>query len=114
MSGNRQIGWSQESNLLYNILKKLERLTSIIGNSSPIIPSQIDKLQITPNQGVSSFSISGLNGRTVYGASRSGLSKGITSSSTNDTQMLQILNGVCYLPIGDLTQSNELFIFDVK
>lgn len=32
---NRQIGWSQESNLLWNISSQLDRLTSVIANLSP-------------------------------------------------------------------------------
>jgi hypothetical protein len=35
MSGNRQIGWSQESNLLYDILNKIQRLTAVVANTSP-------------------------------------------------------------------------------
>jgi hypothetical protein len=36
MSISRQIGWSQESNLLYDILGKIQRLTSVVANTSPI------------------------------------------------------------------------------
>ena len=35
MSISRQIGWSNESNLLYQILKQLVRLTGIIANLVP-------------------------------------------------------------------------------
>ena len=32
--GNRQIGWSQESNLMWEIAKKLERLTQVVAASA--------------------------------------------------------------------------------
>lgn len=32
---NKQIGWSNEANLLWEVSKKLERLTQVIGGSAP-------------------------------------------------------------------------------
>jgi len=31
---SKQIGWSNEANLLYEILKKLQRLTQIVGTTT--------------------------------------------------------------------------------
>jgi hypothetical protein len=32
---NKQIGWSNEANLLWEVSKKLERLIQLIGSSAP-------------------------------------------------------------------------------
>ena len=32
---SQQIGWSQESKLLYNVLKQFERLTGVVGKTIP-------------------------------------------------------------------------------
>lgn len=58
-----------------------------------------------------SFVVSELAGRTCVFCSRSGLSKVITQSPTNDTGYLQIVGGQITLPIGDLAYPNELFTF---
>jgi hypothetical protein len=71
------------------------------------------KIQVVPPVGVADFAITGLNGRTVIGAARSGSVRGITASTTANSLYLQVLNGRCYLSTGDLTQDGELFIFDV-
>lgn len=36
---NKQIGWSTEANLLYEILKKLDQLVKISGTTTPTAPS---------------------------------------------------------------------------
>jgi len=37
MATSRQIGWDQESNLIYQIVKQLERLNQIIPNNQPAL-----------------------------------------------------------------------------
>lgn len=66
---------------------------------------------VTPNANLSTFNVNELAGKTVLLAIRSGFSKGITTSPTNDTNYLQIVGIAVTLPTGDLTQSDELFIF---
>lgn len=57
------------------------------------------------------FTVSTLVGRTTILAARSGLVKLITNQPTNDSQYLQIVNGVITLPIGDVAQAGEVFTF---
>lgn len=70
--------------------------------------------------GASSFTIFVLAGKTILTASRSGISKGITTSVTTDTEFLQIVGNVITLPTGDVvntvvlpdgTVTAELFLF---
>ena len=42
---SRQIGWSQESNLIYELLRELNRLNGILG-SSPLTTSQLAALPV--------------------------------------------------------------------
>lgn len=66
---------------------------------------------VTPNESVSSFNVNELSGKTVLLAIRSGFSKGITSTATDDTNYLQIVGIQVTLPTGDVTMTDELFIF---
>lgn len=62
----------------------------------------------------STFFIAELVNRVVYHASRSGLSKIVTSSPTADTGYIQVNNGVVTMPTGDITMPGELFTFLYK
>jgi hypothetical protein len=68
----------------------------------------------TAAAGISTFTISTLVGRTILLAVRSGLVKSITTTTTADTEFLQIVNGVITLPTGDVTIANEKFIFQYR
>ena len=57
------------------------------------------------------FVVNELIGRTCVIATRSGLSKTITETSTNDTGYIQINDGTITLPIGDIAIAGELFTF---
>ena len=65
----------------------------------------------TATGGESTFNVSELGGRTCLVASRSGLVKVITTTSTNDTGFIQINGAVVTLPTGDVAVANELFTF---
>jgi len=45
MATSKQIGWDQESNLIYQIVKQLERLNQIVPNNQPAL-SPMMKRQI--------------------------------------------------------------------
>lgn len=45
---SKQIGWSQESNLIYELLKQLERTNQILG-SSPLTTAQLAGLPVWEN-----------------------------------------------------------------
>lgn len=60
---------------------------------------------------VNTFNVPTLIGRNVYFAARGGLSKSITTQPTNDSQYIQIVNGVVTLSTGDLTMAGEVFTF---
>lgn len=68
----------------------------------------------TAAAGLSSFTIDALAGREVIAATRSGLSKVVTTTATADTGYLQINNNLVTLPTGDVTLANELFTFLYK
>jgi len=80
-------------------------VNSSSGYSSPLI------VYYTATGGETSFQVVALGGRTVLVAARSGLSKGITTSPTANTEFLQIVNDTITLPIGDIAQAGELFTF---
>lgn len=42
---SKQIGWSQESNLIYELLKQMERTNQILG-SSPLTTAQLAALPV--------------------------------------------------------------------
>jgi hypothetical protein len=42
---SRQIGWSQESNLIYELLRELNRMNQILG-SSPLTTAQLAALPV--------------------------------------------------------------------
>lgn len=58
-----------------------------------------------------SFVVYELTGKTIVSASRSGLTKTITTSPTNDTGYLQINGNTITLPTGDIAMADELFTF---
>jgi len=68
----------------------------------------------TPAAGLNSFSLAELSNKVVLIATRSGLVKGITSLPTTNAMYLQINNYVVTLPIGDITQSGEIFSFTIR
>lgn len=70
-------------------------------------------VEITPASGLSSFTVPQLTGRTVIRAVRGGLTKGILTTTTNDTAYLQITGNLVTLPTGDVTYG-ELFIFEYR
>jgi hypothetical protein len=82
-------------------------------NSSSAIVS-LNVLNYTSAGNETSFVIGELVNRVVYVASRSGLTKLITQSATNDTGFIQINNGTITLPTGDVTIAGELFTFLYK
>lgn len=72
-------------------------------------------IEVTPNTGVSSFTITGLpTSAVVIIATRSGLVKGITTSATTNSMYLQINGSTCTLPTGDVTGTGELFTFTYR
>lgn len=72
-------------------------------------------ITLTPNVGLSTFTITGMpSGSVVLIVSRSGLIKGITSLATSNTMYLQINGNVCTLPTGDLTGTGEVFTFTYR
>jgi hypothetical protein len=73
-----------------------------------------DPVYFSPTSGVNSFIVSDLSGKVVNGVTRSGLTKGITTATPTDSSYLQIVGTTVSLPAGDLTQENELFIFNYK
>mgnify|MGYP006266937945 FL=1 len=88
------------------------RQRQFINSSSAIVSLNICNYTSVGNE--TTFTIGELQNRTVYVASRSGLTKLITSTTTNDTGFLQINNGVITLPTGDVTITGELFTFLYK
>lgn len=68
----------------------------------------------TATYGQTTFTINELISRQVLVASRGGLNKLITTTPTNNTGYLQIVNGVVTLPTGDITMDGELFTFLYK
>jgi hypothetical protein len=60
------------------------------------------------------FDVNILAGRTVLVATRSGLAKVITNTTTNDMGYIQISGGVVTLPTGDIAGAGELFTFLYK
>lgn len=102
---SRQIGWSNESNLLYQILNQLIRLTKVVFSSAP-------KTTYTfPTTGVSTFTVTAITGKTVITASRSGLIKIITTGVAPTLDYLQIVGDVVTLPTGDVISTDEWFSF---
>jgi len=83
-----------------------------INSSSAIVSLNVCNYTSTGNE--TSFVIGELLNRQVYVASRSGLTKLITTTATNDTGFLQINNGTITLPTGDVTITGELFTFLYK
>ena len=82
-------------------------------NSSAATQS-LNVYNYTATNGQTTFTINELSGRQVLVASRGGLNKLITTTTTNDTGFLQIVNGVITLPTGDITMDGELFTFLYK
>lgn len=54
---SKQIGWSQESNLIYELLKQLERTNQILG-SSPLTTAQLAALPVFSGNGPASAVLS--------------------------------------------------------
>lgn len=65
----------------------------------------------TANGNETSFIVNDLIGRTCVIATRSGLSKTITTTTTIDTGFIQINDGTITLPVGDIAMAGELFTF---
>jgi len=69
---------------------------------------------VTPPAGVSSFVVPELSNRVVLIAMRSGQVKGVTNAPTSNSMYLTINNTTVSLPIGDVTEANELFSFTYR
>jgi hypothetical protein len=89
-------------------LTKIEALFKEVTEASS---ATIETAYVVPTPGENSFSVPGLQGKTLLLAFRSGLAKGITSSPTSNSLYLQVSGGTVTLPIGDVVESDELFIF---
>ena len=72
-------------------------------------------IEYTPAAGTTTFVIPGIpTSSVVLIAIRSGQVKGITTSATTNTAYLQIVGSTVTLPTGDITASDELFIFNYR
>jgi hypothetical protein len=91
--------------------RTISRDRALNGNAGTSNPYTIEFI---PNTGVTSFTVADLNGKALLSVSRSGLIKGITTSTTSDTSYLTIVGTLVTLPTGDVTQANELFTFLVR
>lgn len=69
---------------------------------------------ITPAAGLNSFIVPELTAKVVLIAMRSGQVKGVTNAPTTNSLYLQINNITVTLPIGDVTEPNELFSFTYR
>jgi hypothetical protein len=77
------------------------------GGTNALLPAYF-----TAGEGVTTFAVPALSGKNVVSASRSGLSKGITTAPTTNPDLLQINGNVITLPIGDAVGiGGEQFIF---
>lgn len=66
----------------------------------------------TASQNLTTFTVAALVGRTVISASRSGMQKGITTTTTSNPDNLQINGSTITLPVGDaIGAGGESFIF---
>jgi len=83
-----------------------------INNSS--YGGTLTTVEFTPIAGVASFTVAVLGGRQVLIATRSGMVKGITTLPTSNSMYLQINSMTVTLPLGDVTQADELFTFTYK
>jgi hypothetical protein len=95
----RQIGWSNESNLLFQILKQIKRLTSTIANSTPTLQQVSDAGGFTNN--------STLRQGSVLGTSNTNYGIALDSSGTE----LQWKNGVEYYFVqgSKIVHANSLY-----
>lgn len=83
------------------------------GNNA--IADEMETVYVTPNAGVSTFTVTGLSsGTTVLIATRSGLVKAITTTTTSNSLYLQINNAIVTLPTGDVTSADEIFSFTYR
>ena len=80
--------------------------SSIINNAATVY--------ITPAQNINSFIVPELANRIVLIAMRSGQVKGVTNAPTDNSLYLQINSTIVSLPLGDVTQPNELFAFTYR
>lgn len=132
MSISRQIGWSNESNLLYQILKQLTKLTSVIFNLTP--KYKVYTALLTQSGGDNVASVSGEGGTvnigttylinenpdnydlTIYGAPNNNVGTYFVSNQTsilNYTDSLQLAynEGAPVVTVLENTIGNIWFIY---
>lgn len=68
----------------------------------------------TATGGETNFNVALLVSRTPLLAFRGGLNKEIVETATNDTQQIQINNGLVTLPVGDVAMAGEIFTFSYR
>ena len=111
---NRQIGWSTESNLLWQVAKQIQRLSGIIANSG--VPGSQDLESVTSIGNTTSLAIVSSGG--VYADGGSGIGSAIeangtlilnTTGNTATVKATNVSTGNCALELPD-TEDKTLAI----